>query len=622
MSQSFHQSSRITTFSNAYERSLAEKPPADWMLRVQSFDRLPPPHPDLGDGGGGGTLMEIMNLPWQKDDVLEDQIQTSTYRWPQKLQHLSPANELSLMNHHVKASAPPPNYLPKSAPNSSSYSHLQGFQLPNPTAGSELAWIPGASSSGSYNTLRNGRAMEGQGQGLSLSLSSSLRNLEASKLSIGHGELYFHGQEIEPSHNPYVMKDFGGANQQLFHAQTHHVLPADHHSQFHFGLLESARSMNFLRNSRYLRATQELLEEFCCVGRGHLGINHRFRTQDKNPNSVSDNSEDHAAHPSSSKDHPPISPGERSEYQRRKIKLLSMLDEVDGRYARYCEEMQAVVKWFETVAGQGAAAAYTRLAQKAMSRHFRCIKDAIAGQVRQTCEWLGEKEVGVGGGGGLTKGETPRLKAVEQKYRQQKAMMMQQQHVGGMMIIDYESWRPQRGLPDRSVNILRAWLFEHFLHPYPSEADKHLLSRQTGLSKNQVSNWFINARVRLWKPMVEEMYQQELQEEEDDEPQQYHHAGDPLSHGPMHPPVASELEINAPADHNKDYSSSSHSPNSTTATRPAPPPLSTADGNYVIRVGSSTAQGGDVSLTLGLRHSENNVPGMSQLSIRDFQALI
>lgn len=32
--------------------------------------------------------------------------------------------------------------------------------------------------------------------------------------------------------------------------------------------------------------------------------------------------------------------------------------------------------------------------------------------------------------------------------------------------------------------------------------------------KFQVSNWFINARVRLWKPMVEDMYQQELKEAE------------------------------------------------------------------------------------------------------------
>ncbi|XP_022854554.1 BEL1-like homeodomain protein 4, partial [Olea europaea var. sylvestris] len=52
---------------------------------------------------------------------------------------------------------------------------------------------------------------------------------------------------------------------------------------------------------------------------------------------------------------------------------------------------------------------------------------------------------------------------------------------------------------------------------YPSDADKHLLARQTGLSRNQVSNWFINARVRLWKPMIEEMYQQEAKEEARDQ---------------------------------------------------------------------------------------------------------
>jgi hypothetical protein len=33
----------------------------------------------------------------------------------------------------------------------------------------------------------------------------------------------------------------------------------------------------------------------------------------------------------------------------------------------------------------------------------------------------------------------------------------------------------------------------------------------------QVSNWFINARVRLWKPMVEEMYKDEFMREEAEE---------------------------------------------------------------------------------------------------------
>ncbi|KAF8727940.1 hypothetical protein HU200_018510 [Digitaria exilis] len=47
---------------------------------------------------------------------------------------------------------------------------------------------------------------------------------------------------------------------------------------------------------------------------------------------------------------------------------------------------------------------------------------------------------------------------------------------------------------------------------YPSDVDKHILARQTGLSRSQVSNWFINARVRLWKPMVEEMYNEEMKD--------------------------------------------------------------------------------------------------------------
>jgi hypothetical protein len=81
-------------------------------------------------------------------------------------------------------------------------------------------------------------------------------------------------------------------------------------------------------------------------------------------------------------------------------------------------------------------------------------------------------------------------------------------------MIQHNAWRPQRGLPERSVSVLRAWLFEHFLHPYPKDSDKHMLAKQAGLTRSQVSNWFINARVRLWKPMVEEMYLEEIKDRE------------------------------------------------------------------------------------------------------------
>jgi Homeobox KN domain len=42
---------------------------------------------------------------------------------------------------------------------------------------------------------------------------------------------------------------------------------------------------------------------------------------------------------------------------------------------------------------------------------------------------------------------------------------------------------------------------------FHDESDVHVL-RFTDIPP-QISNWFINARVRLWKPMIEEMYKEE-----------------------------------------------------------------------------------------------------------------
>ncbi|BBN20333.1 protein MpBELL1 [Marchantia polymorpha subsp. ruderalis] len=75
------------------------------------------------------------------------------------------------------------------------------------------------------------------------------------------------------------------------------------------------------------------------------------------------------------------------------------------------------------------------------------------------------------------------------------------------------TWRPQRGLPDRAVSVLKAWLFTNFLHPYPKDVDKESLASATGLTRSQVSNWFINARVRVWKPMIEAMYLMDFPED-------------------------------------------------------------------------------------------------------------
>ncbi|KAM0425921.1 hypothetical protein ACHAPT_008859 [Fusarium lateritium] len=45
-----------------------------------------------------------------------------------------------------------------------------------------------------------------------------------------------------------------------------------------------------------------------------------------------------------------------------------------------------------------------------------------------------------------------------------------------------------------SIQILRKWLALHSRYPYPTDQEKEMLQRQTGLSKTQISNWFTNTR--------------------------------------------------------------------------------------------------------------------------------
>ncbi|KAJ4252296.1 hypothetical protein NW762_010893 [Fusarium torreyae] len=47
-----------------------------------------------------------------------------------------------------------------------------------------------------------------------------------------------------------------------------------------------------------------------------------------------------------------------------------------------------------------------------------------------------------------------------------------------------------------SVRVLNKWLTGHTRHPYPSVRDVEAIERQTGLSKQQILNWFANARRR------------------------------------------------------------------------------------------------------------------------------
>ncbi|XP_006398666.2 BEL1-like homeodomain protein 9 [Eutrema salsugineum] len=251
---------------------------------------------------------------------------------------------------------------------------------------------------------------------------------------------------------------------------------------------------SILKGSRFLKPAQMLLDEFCNVGRGIY--------TDK----VIDDDDSSLLFDPTVENFCGVSDAGGGENGKNKSKLISMLDEVYKRYKQYYEQLQTVMGSFECVAGLGHAAPYASLALKALSKHFKCLKNAITDQLQVSANNKIQQQCGHAmnsenktdslrfGGSDSSRG----LCSAGQRH--------------GFPDHHAPVWRPHRGLPERAVTVLRAWLFDHFLHPYPTDTDKLMLAKQTGLSRNQVSNWFINARVRVWKPMVEEIHMLETRQ--------------------------------------------------------------------------------------------------------------
>ncbi|XP_010417873.1 PREDICTED: BEL1-like homeodomain protein 5 [Camelina sativa] len=227
----------------------------------------------------------------------------------------------------------------------------------------------------------------------------------------------------------------------------------------------------------YLRAAQELLNEIVNVGNGSHGAKQEPR--------MSKESAIYGKGDIVGGGHTPGVAAYRQELEMKRAKLISMVEKVEQRYRQYHDQMQTIISSSEQAAGLGSANPYTHMALQTISKKFRVVRDMICLQIKHVNKLLGKKECDE-----------------------------QLKHLGKMAHHHSNAWRPQRVLPENAVSILRSWLFEHFLHPYPRDLDKVMLAKQTGLTKSQVSNWFINARVRVWKPMVEELYLEEMNIEE------------------------------------------------------------------------------------------------------------
>ncbi|KAF8036117.1 hypothetical protein BT93_C1961 [Corymbia citriodora subsp. variegata] len=179
--------------------------------------------------------------------------------------------------------------------------------------------------------------------------------------------------------------------------------------------------------------------------------------------------------------------GQQQEVEARKAQLLTLLQVVDDRYNQCLDEIHTVISAFHA-ATELDPKIHTRFALHTISILYKNLRERISNYILA----MGEDFLHSSGG--------DRERSFEASFIQRQWALQQLKRK------DQQLWRPQRGLPEKSVSVLRAWMFQNFLHPYPKDAEKHLLALKSGLTRSQVSNWFINARVRLWKPMIEEMY--------------------------------------------------------------------------------------------------------------------
>ncbi|GMH27650.1 hypothetical protein Nepgr_029493 [Nepenthes gracilis] len=66
--------------------------------------------------------------------------------------------------------------------------------------------------------------------------------------------------------------------------------------------------------------------------------------------------------------------------------------------------------------------------------------------------------------------------------------------------VEFSKKKKKGKLPVEARQTLLEWWNAHYSWPYPTEADKIGLAKDTGLDQGQINNWFINQRKRHWKP--------------------------------------------------------------------------------------------------------------------------
>jgi hypothetical protein len=133
--------------------------------------------------------------------------------------------------------------------------------------------------------------------------------------------------------------------------------------------------------------------------------------------------------------------------------------QMDEKYNQCLDEIQSTTARFNTLmhSPPGGGGICAPFAHRAVSAMYRGLRRRLAGEImaaasRASCWGESSSSVTVAAGGDVERSWESAF--IQKHWSAQQLRRTEQQ-----------CWRPQRGLPEKSVAVLKAWMFENFLHP-------------------------------------------------------------------------------------------------------------------------------------------------------------
>lgn len=128
------------------------------------------------------------------------------------------------------------------------------------------------------------------------------------------------------------------------------------------------------------------------------------------------------------------------------VNLYLWENQLDDKYNQCLDHIQNAITTFHDATNSSSPRLLARFALLTVASAFKKLRERISKQI-------------------LLDSQECRNNYMRGKERASESSLVEKQWTLQLGRKDQQSWRPQRGLPERSVSVLRAWMFQNFLHP-------------------------------------------------------------------------------------------------------------------------------------------------------------